>query len=1309
MDNTIASLKEAFGPLISNLKLSNGDIVFVLDISGSMQHNITSLKKSLETLKGLLTILGISKKIHLVVFSDYDQGSFVALAKKTVKKKKTLPDWFEYGIKTAGFDELPATTRAKLSRDAMNASDIASFVAGVNLPAMYQHVKEMFQLAVEAYIDIPVEKESGKDGAVYYQNKVFKVCASGVDDVIDSLNHYVKPGVTVEGHGGDGDEAGATVALAVAAAALNSSEQGDVKVNMIYLTDARFHVDTSGQAMAEKNTLEGLGLPSSADDVLTLVRNLGHRVGFCMTSNNFMDYIKRYDNCYALIHPRFMTEVNVFRATIINTFSVLMTGESQVPWDPSNDETDSVMNRLKCSKAEMVQLIRQEMQFVCNNLVTHVPKDMKPTINLPKINVGDKTANVAIVKAFLDIMKASPALICFAKFLSPLFYRAKCTVSEADHQAFNDFMTNLAKNDKNMHAIVNAYFVEARLNNQHELEEALEKFYKNNVENMKGTDRVIIFNGETLPQNTFQELGQYMNLEMLKMLKTALGKFQVMTLDEAAHNGINVDQKLPVLERKYLPIQILARDANSLHLVWSLALDNETMPPKSMAFKIASIITAEGTGLTVAPALRFAAINFVRSNYTKYLAMFINDDYEIPADRNPIETNNWWFQPLTLTVLEKVLHVVHPDKSIVKRIHFCGRVNYAIKRLNDTVGVKIRGSRVDAAKSTRLMKCPSDEWMPETLFIRRNKLPHKASNNKHACPSNTNCVYCEGIHDEYTDEGRDNRFRKTAYHQDGSPSIQPSPELKARGIENVCMDDDMDTVCATCGNHYSVVDGTQDLTLAIANGLEVDFEGTKRGRGTNAPRCYNCRKVSQKERARRNKDPAPIRKCKDCGTGWVFGTHEKNWTCVYCEYGENLGQMKTFRAEFTVSIKEMLMHSNNVTLLEKYATNFGLSIDVMKLILRMEDARSKDKKVLRFHKDPQRFIGWMRRPYDETMTEPEYYPVDSYDPVSFPAGCKLTVLEGDALFGTRTVDDPKYDVTNMDEVLENLSKIKTRRLRDTCDLGLCDADTHPIADLVHLCGVCTFKSCGHCIRMMTQNNPGTITPVARLICPCGNAISSDAMTKIGRGDQVILKEAQHCIAQNKRQSRIALCCGGHYVETLYGKKTGRVIVTCYGDRVKSLPPFNGVCGADNPDDNTTDYKCPKCLEAEELYTNKILPEMREEEERQDRIKAAHTETKDDIETIKKSYDKGTILRRCPKCKVPTTLTMGCAHITCGNPRCRTHWCWLCGKDCGTTNATYAHMSDLEIRRDGYHLNAYNVGGMGRDKLTNVGNSEIIEC
>lgn len=1308
MTDTILSLKTAFGPLISNLKLENGDIVFVLDISGSMHSNITSLKNSLQTLKGVLTILGMNEKVHLLVFSDYDVGSFVTLSKTPVKKVDTLPDWFEFGIKTAGFDELPRRTQNQLIKDARNTPDIATFVARVKLPNGFEHVKEMFNLAVAAYIDLGEQKPTPTNNNIYHQNKVFKVCASGLDNVITALSNVI-PGRTVGGSGCDADEAGATAALAVAAAALNSSEQGDVKVNMIFLTDARFHVQRTGQAEDERRTLNGLGLPHSADDVLELVRSLGHRIGFCMVSNNFLNYIKKYDNCFGLFHHQFMTNVDIFRATMINAFSVMMTGEVQIPWVPSDDEKTSVVARLGCTPAEMVQLIEQRTYFIRNYFASHVPDKMLPTIGLPKVNTADKEGNIAIVKAFLDIMTANPTLICFCKFLSPLFYRAKSTVSETDHKAFNDFMTKLAKDDKEMHALVNSYFVEARLNNQHELEEALQKFYENNIKELNDTSRVIVFNGETLPQTTFQELGQYMNMEMLKKLKTALGQFQVMTLAEAGHNGINVNPELPLLERKYLPIQILARSANSLHLVWSLALNNETMPPKSMAFKVASIIVSEGSGLSVVPVLRFAAINFVKANYTKYLAMFVNDDYEIPTDRNPIEVNNWWFQPLALNVLEKVLHTVHPDKSIVKRIQFCGRVIYAVKRLNDAVTVKIKGSRVDAANSSRLMKCPSGEWMPETLFIRRGGRPHKKSDDKYACPADTNCVYCEGTHDDYTDEGRDNRFRGTHYHQDGSPSIQPSPELKARGINNVCMDDDMDTICSGCGYHYSVVDGTQDLTDAIANGLQVDFEGTRRGRGTNAPRCYNCRKVSKKERARRNANPAPIRKCKSCGTGWVFGTHDNNWICVYCEYGENLGQMKTFRAEFTPTIRQLLAHENNDTLMKKYAHNFGLSDDVLKLILRMEEARAKDKKMLRFHKDPQRFLGWMRRPEAETMVEPEYYDVDAYDPISFPAGCKLSILEGDALFGTHTVDKPKYDVTNMKEVIEHLSKIKTQRLRDSCDLGLCDADTHALTDLVSLCGVCTFKGCGYCIRMMTQNNPGTITPVARLICPCGNAICSDAMKKIGRSDQGILKEAQRCIAQGKRQNRIALCCGGHYVDKKYGKTTGKIIVTCYGERVKSLPPFNGVCGADNPDDNTTDYRCPTCLEAEETYNNKILKELREEEERKERVKKAHIETVEDIETIKKAYPKGTILRRCPKCKVLANLTMGCAHITCTNPRCQTHWCWLCGKDCGTTRATYAHMSDLEIRHDNYHRDAYNVAHVSVDRLTDVGGSDIIEC
>lgn len=1320
----IALANNPFGPKISDLHLNDGDIVFVIDVSGSMQSNIDFLKKTLNELKDMLIILGIDKKIHLVVYSDYDTGSFITFKKDDTKKvvptrTNTLPDWFERAIVPAGFAELNRATQEQVKTLAKNSTDVFTFMANLKLPAESAYIKDMFGLAVEAYIETencngaPAPDEVNN---IYHDKKVFRVSASGIDNIITALGKTI-PGTTLDGSGGDFDEAGMTTALAIAAAAINVG-QGDAKVNIIFFSDAPFHMRNGTETQREKDTLNKLGLPSDIDNVFQFLKHLGHQVFFNMPSNiyyngynatatpninhpnSFLSMVIKHDNCFCITHKEILRNINVFMAVLLNIFSILMSGTKQTPWILSSDEKAAIRTRIGGTDIAVMTKV-DTMMLTYKNMVIHMPKEtVDVTIPMPKIDTHDKETNQKINKAYLNIMKNDPLLMCFMKFLSYLFYRAKSTVSETDNKTFTDFMSKMAKDKPDMYAVVNALFVESRLNNRDELEEVLQKFYDDIVPaKLNDTSKVIVFNGEPLPRDTFMNMSRYFNDEMLNSLKNAMKSFKIVTLAEATHQGINTDPSLPFADRKYLPLQILGQNANYLHLVWALALNNETMPPRGVAFKIAVIIVAQGTGLDVIPHLRLAAANFVRANYMKYLAMFTDDKYEIPIDRNPLEVNSWWFQPLILRLLIKVLQTIQTDESIVQRIELAYRIITATKPMNDQVSFSLSKSKIDWAKSCRLMVCPSGDWMPETLFIPNKGKPHRPTTDPYACPANVSCVYCEGTHGDYTDEGRDNRFCQTAYHADDSPEIQPSPELRIRGIMNVCMDNDMDTLCSTCACHYSVVDGPQDLP-----------DGTKRGRGANAPKCYNCRKVSPAERARRQANPAPIRTCIKCMGRWVFGTPNDNWTCVYCEHGANLGKQTTYTAEISATIWQILRV--NPSLMDKYASNYGLSTTVMNAIIRMEYEHSNDKNSPRFHKDPTRFIGMMRLPVDKTMIDVKQYDIDSYEPIKYPSGCKFTQTSVGWQYNSHTSDDCVFEITNMAQIINTIANIKKQRLRDSCDLGLCGVDSHALIDLVNLCGHCTFKGCKFCVRSMTQNRPGTLIPVARLTCPCGRAMCQDTMDKIGRGDQVILKEAAKAVAKGDTSNRIALCCGAHYVDKAYGEETGRIIVTCYGQRVRNLPPFNGACGVDNPDDDTTDYRCPTCLEAEELYNTKILDEIRKQEEEADahdeRIRTAFTETQNDIDIIKQSYPTGTILRRCPKCKVPTTFTYGCAHITCGNPRCKTHWCWLCGTDCATTNATYRHMNEREHARDRYHRDCYNVSAvMELADVTNA--SEIIKC
>lgn len=1329
MDKFISALKgntmTSKTQLLSDV-INDGDLVLAVDTSASMNANVEFTKNTLTDFKEVLAAVDMDKKIHLVFFSDYDT---VDVSTDNVARDTNEPDWFKFGIKCAGYDELPVRDRNTINAlVAKYPKDPHGFMNELKLPG-HPDIMDMFSLAIDAQMDMamPSDKSTITNGHQLSDDEVFTVAASGLDAVITALND-VELGKTLKGTGGDIPEAGLTAAMAVAVAAANAKSNTDVHVNMIFLTDAPFHICDSTEARREKAYLKSHGLPSDMLMCMNLLEELGHRIILCTPRNTYIDergriyyprdkldiakdgsFIKeltKFKNCMAFLHPDFMRKSDVFMAVLLNAFSVLMSGKTQHPWIPSPDEITNMKAKIGGTDAD----INQMMLTLTNSfreMQTTVKDDVPLSMSLPNIVSQDKETNQKIVQAFASIMKKNPTMLCMLKFLSPIFYKAKSSVSEADHKIFTDFMSKMAKKDKNMHAAVNAFFVESRLNNRHELEETLEKYYRTSCRDpLTETDRVLIFDGEPLPRDTFVKMAQFLTDGMIKGLKAAMKSFRVVTLKEAGELGCDISQDVEYADRGYLPLRILAGTANNLHLVWSLALNNETMPPRSCAFKVASIIISQGAGLDIIPHLRLAAINFVKKNYQKFLALFVDDKYQIPDDRNPMETHNWWFNPLALNILIKVLETVQPEKHLVNCGVFAMRVIRSIKALNDQLIIKVKGERVNAAKSARLMVCPSGEWIPETLFIKRKGRPHGKTDQPYACPANTDCVYCEGVHGEYTDEGRDNRpafydrdtRRGTQYHLDGSPQCEPSVDLKARGIYDVCMDNDMDTICSSCKRHYSVIDGPQNLA-----------DGTKRGRGNNAPRCFNCRSVSKTEKARREKSPAVYRTCRNCNAEWVFGTPSKDWICVYCEHGANLGRMQTFNAEFTVSICQLLAHPNNSDLLEKYAANFGLSTDVMSLIVRMDELHRSDKTSPRFHKDPQRFIGQMRLARDITMADVKEFPADAYEPITYPSGCKINAV-GDWPYQTRTIDDPPYKMTNMTEIIDELVNIRTQRLRGECDLGLCDAETHHAIDLVSLCGECTFKACKFCLRSMTQNRPGTIIPVARLSCPCGRAICEDTMRKIGRHDQLILQEAQKALRAGDTNNRIALCCGSHHVETLYGEKTGRIIYDCRGIRAKNLPPFNGVCGADNPDDNTDDYRCETCLEHEELYQQMLLDEIRQKEElHADKIRKAFTESEDDIEVIKSSYPVGTVIRRCPKCKVPVAFTWGCAHMTCGNPACQTHWCWLCGLDCKTTNATYRHMNDEEHAGDEFHRDTYNVRN-GTSKITNDGgHSEIIEC
>ncbi|KAF2656279.1 hypothetical protein K491DRAFT_692128 [Lophiostoma macrostomum CBS 122681] len=62
------------------------------------------------------------------------------------------------------------------------------------------------------------------------------------------------------------------------------------------------------------------------------------------------------------------------------------------------------------------------------------------------------------------------------------------------------------------------------------------------------------------------------------------------------------------------------------------------------------------------------------------------------------------------------------------------------------------------------------------------------------------------------------------------------------------------------------------------------------------------------------------------------------------------------------------------------------------------------------------------------------------------------------------------------------------------------------------------------------------------------------------------------------------------------------------------------------------------------------------------------------------------VKECPGCRTPTQKSYGCDHMTCTVRKCKTHWCWACGKGFGDGADIYAHMSKMH--------GGYYAGGMG---------------
>jgi len=1226
MQRYIDNLQDAFPKhYIKDLRQGAGRgkvLCLIIDGSGSMGTVLSNVQQSLRDLGHVLAANGITH-IAYIIFSDYDRGSFIDLDASTVAP------WFTNIIESPDW----------------NRSMTPVFIPYANNSAAFLKAARAHRSIDKGLVDmweIMIGSCNESQDAPTDAKKVFMGSFGDINTVIKEIGQF-SAGRTL-GSGGDRDEAHPTSLLA-ALAALGGG------AHVIFMGDASPHISgASLERKREQDTLRKMGLPWGKDyvrKVFEMAYLMGARVSILNSGPDWTAGVADFPGNMVANHCN-LGDKSFMLAALANTLAFFMTGKSQLPMTPTPGQLMAIGIKLMLSdNAAVMGAIGPHIQFGTTQCSVYEPA--VGTFPMLRIDMSDKEANDVIFRAFMALLKENPILALILGPLAAPFFKAKGSLGDDINDEWQSFTTGLARqHGVVVAALFNEMFVAARLSNTDELGEALYKMYKmyemcKMVRTQGQLTRVIVYTGDPLPHDTFQQFGLYLTQKMGVSLLAAVDKFKILTEEEAIALGHNLDNSVPLLARTYLPAWILESDPSGqfLNLVWALAMENATMPPKANAFKLSCVLLANATHLTVIPELRLAAYRFVfgEANYMKYLAFLLDDDFVPREDKNPLISGKWWFQPMALNILVKVLETfnatVSPDK--VDRIRLLQKIVALVKRRNDELSIGLEQSTLTFQKAGRVVMCHAGHWMPETLF------------------GPDGCVYCIGIHPPNTEENRENRFNGQTFHGDGTPHLTPDPELKT-----VVIDSAMDTVCSNCECHYSVLD--KPITRK---------DGSKRGYGNFQPRCWNCR-------SRRDRTMAPIRTCQQCNAKWVFGTPSEDWSCVYCEYGDKLASSTTYAGTVTTTVTELALGNSDV--LEGIAASYGLTPSFVKMLLIEYQGGNN------FLEVDLRLLGFIRSDLSKLMTVPTQPPPESYV-FGIPTGKRIKSTCWP--FDKHTSPDGQYAIANAQEIQSLLSTLMNNSLRGECNLGLCDSETHPVGQLVSLCGACSYCSCRGCLRKMTQCRTGTVVPVMRLVCPCGRGICQKALDTIHKKGHLTTTLAAECAAHGKLDGRLGLCLGAHH---LIPGTVDTYQVMCRHQRVTVLPPYTGVCGADNPDDDVDNYRCRECAAVEDTYDVRQA-EIRNAREREEAASQAVRDdamihTKADIEEVMKAYPPGTTFRKCPGCEkqgqtnYATFDNLGaCSHMQCG--KCKHHWCWLCRADFTTAADCYAHMNSLD---GGYDYN-----------------------
>lgn len=1221
-----------FGPKQDGLdNIKDGDIVFVVDVSGSMSTMVGFLQRVLSNLEKVIRITGAM--VHLVVVSDYDQGhfreggSFVAAG--------GFPGWFVDVIQpTDEYRGLSNAKTTKMQEIARQSATPAEFLAKVEQArdahgrTMFLDQLQMWQTCLGSWDENQQSSTSAPapksdDDYNWYDNRVFKFLGSDITNVVSALKN-VRVGTTIAGNGYSAQEAFKTAILAVATAA----KKNDAKVTMFILSDQTPHFDASGDKTKEDEFLADVGLPSDVHHIHALCEAQGIRLIYLLSRDNTVptgvgyerisfvqEYVKRHPNCAAVIHGQFMADIDVFNAVLMCGLSIAMTGKPQEPWKMEDDVFSAIADKMGVNAPDCRARINAVYtKFIDMQIVIADDADM--AIVPLSTDIPDGAFAERVIDAFLDVMMSgkknikevnptSTLVMTFMSFLSGFFYAAKTKASKTQFQKFGDFMSWLSKNG-DVHTMVNQLFVEAQHNTADEALEAKTAVF----EALELKSEKLIYIGEPLNKATFSNFGKVLTPASLKELQTAMENFRIVSVTPE-------DLVMPVAERLFLPAEVL--DGDYAQIVLSMATGFINYPKRFNTLKWAMCVTGLGTKAQVPLELRESMRVLFGKNIMKLYGFMLDDAFKPPEGKNIYDLVQWQKQPLVLAIAEKAFQALQVDPEWVVRIVCCRRTLMAQFLLKKELKVTLHQSEVVCHHGVELQICPSDKWVPTTLF------------------AGGTCIYCT-VHGALTQEGQPNEHKGKCYHNDETPEAHPF------GDTNVCVRPGMKTQCSRCKCFYAVMD------------LRY---------GQNKPKCFNCRRGGK----------APVRACAGCGDKWIHGDDPgADWQCARCKFSDQLDEVTEREAYVTVTVLDLL--SVNDQLCEFYANTYGITVKYLKAIIMLAQKGIKMQNFQGNSKNPE-FHQLIRKASKLIVDSKTYKVADFTHPMVLPEG--MCIKTDDIWpFAKRTSDQAGYTI-DQKHIATVFANIHEGGLTGQCSYGICGREEHPITELVAPCGGCSFLVCRPCLKSLTHTREGCVTAVRRLMCFCGSPISQGSLASIGRGESVMMKKVHEACTTGRHSWSVAVCCGAHHIDD-----SGRVHVACRGGdrRITLQEPNSGPCGTEDVD--VTDHMCTRCQPVEEQWQVsqariRMEREAEEKARQAERIADAHTHTDADLSIVQASYPEGTVLRACPECNYYGDHDGACAKMTC--PQCSMRWCWICRFSAQTSGEVYNHFDEVG---DDYH-------------------------